>query len=130
MNEHSFVESIHRRLKKHPLHVWKINARFANGVPDAWYSGGRGDVWVEYKWGRNPPSALQIKWLEDRHREGRRCWLVIGDERGVQIIDRPPYNRPQKTVEQSFYSVAEYISTLLLTCSLSQENNHDTNSQS
>ena len=114
MNEHNFVRSIHNKLKG-KVHIWKINARFANGVPDAWYSGPAGDLWVEYKWGKYDVSALQQKWLTDRHAEGRRCWLVIGSDEGIRVIQKPPYAK-QKTVEQSFCSVAEYTQMLLEVC--------------
>ena len=50
MNEHSFVASIHRILKKHPVHIWKINDQYAGGVPDAFYEGVNSDLWVEYKY--------------------------------------------------------------------------------
>jgi hypothetical protein len=114
MNEHNFVRAIHNKLKG-KVHIWKINARFANGVPDAWYSGPAGDLWVEYKWGKYDVSALQQKWLTDRHADGRRCWLVIGSDEGIRVIQKPPYAK-QNTIEQSLYSVAEYTQMLLEVC--------------
>jgi hypothetical protein len=113
MNEHSFVAAIHNKLKGKAIHKWKINARFANGVPDAWYSGTSGDVWVEYKWGKYDVSALQQKWLTDRQAEGRRCWLVIGSDDGIQVITAPPYAKHKPSL---LYSINEYVKLLTDVC--------------
>jgi hypothetical protein len=118
MTEHSFVRSIHDKLRG-KVFIWKINARFANGVPDAWYSGKAGDVWVEYKWGAYKVSELQNKWLTDRFYEGRRCWLVVGNEDGIRVVDAPPYTR-QKIADQKTYSLQEYVKILCDACTLPQ----------
>lgn len=96
MNEHSFVQGVHRRLSA-AVYRWKINARYANGVPDAYYSGPKGDVWVEYKWLPRTPrrhfkpakklSALQAKWLRDRSSEGRHVAVVVGSPAGAMIFE-------------------------------------------
>ena len=124
MNEHTFVRSIHNRLKG-KLHIWKVAAGFANGVPDAWYSGNKGDLWVEYKWGKYPLSTLQRLWLTARHAEGRRCWVVTGTDKGVVVYTQPPY--PEKIpIEQTLYTVAEYCALLLNVCvEQTEENIHD-----
>lgn len=117
MNEHSFVRSINTKIRPH-LHVWKIDANAANGVPDCWYSGNGGDVWVEYKYQDARPytlSRLQNDWLTSRHNEGRRCWLVVGTPDGVYVCDKPPYAE-KLPLERSFYSVAQYTQLLIATC--------------
>lgn len=117
MNEHGFVRAVNTKLRPH-LHVWKIDANAANGVPDCWYSGGKADVWVEYKYQDTRAyslTKLQKHWLEERHREGRNCWLVIGTPKGVYVFTEPDY--PDKLlIERSFYSVNEYVKLVIDTC--------------
>ena len=69
------------------VYIWKINARFIAGVPDAWYSGETADIWVEYKYlpAKTTPksipvalSPLQRHWLTSRRQEGRRVAVIIG----------------------------------------------------
>lgn len=97
MNEHSFIRSVHNKLPN-VVYRWKINDNFAGGVADAYYSGPAGDCWVEYKFIKNLPvrststvkfglSANQIKWLKDRHEEGRHVYLVIGSNEGCVITN-------------------------------------------
>lgn len=93
MDEHGFIRSVHKKLPQ-AVHAWKINARFANGVPDTWYSGGGGDLWVEYKYLKKTPvrrftpglSALQRKWLRDRLEEGRRVAVIVGTPAGACVL--------------------------------------------
>ena len=94
MNEHSFIQSVHRKLAR-DLYVWKINAAFQNGVPDAYYSGAAGDLWIEYKYGTSHEvSALQHLWLTERNKEGRECWLVWGrSPNEVSLFKGPDYPR-------------------------------------
>jgi hypothetical protein len=95
-DEHSFVRKVHRYLPDE-VYKWKINARFVRGVPDAWYSGPGGDLWVEYKYLSRTPahaftpqlSAHQAKWLRERHNEGRQVAVVVGCPQGsVVLTDR------------------------------------------
>lgn len=93
MNEHSFVDAIHRRISR-DVYKWKINARFVRGVPDAWYSGLRGDIWVEYKFlPKNPEkeksigvTANQKKWLNARWHENRKVAVIVGTPKGAFIL--------------------------------------------
>ena len=99
MNEHSFIKSVHRALDSQ-VYAWKTNVRFNNGIPDAWYSGPAGDVWVEYKWLPKTPtrhftpslSALQRKWLNDRHQEGRTVAVIVGCPDGAVILENGAWN--------------------------------------
>jgi hypothetical protein len=97
MNEHQFVKSVHATLKRHPIYIWKISANYHNGIPDTYYSSTARDMWVEYKSvqsgldiGIDP---LQIRWLRDRHKEGRTCWLAVLTPEGVVTVTSPPYPR-------------------------------------
>ena len=104
MNEHSFIHSIHRYLKKsQDIDIWKINASFANGVPDAWYAGNKTDIWIEYKylktWPKrdrtkidltNPAKFLSIpqqKWLERKYNLGISVAVVLGVADDVVILE-------------------------------------------
>jgi hypothetical protein len=99
MNEHGFIRSVHRKLPAE-IYRWKINDNFEGGVADAYYSGNKGDLWIEYKYLRELPkrsttairttlSAQQQLWLADRHREGRRVALVIGSPAGCLVLTTP-----------------------------------------
>lgn len=120
MNEHGFVRQVHRRLP-HDLHVWKINARYVRGVPDAWYSGPAGDVWVEYKYLQRTPTkrftpdvtALQSKWLSHRHEEGRNVAVVVGCPAGAVILTDHEWTGQVATPDawKTPQEVAEWIKT-------------------
>lgn len=93
MRESTFTAKIHKLLPKH-VHAWKISDRFHAGVPDAWYSGPNGDVWVEYKFYQTLPnrftpnlSPAQKRWLHDRYHEGRRVLVIVGDLKHAVILE-------------------------------------------
>ena len=87
--ETSFIASIHRRFDSDaPYHV-KMNNPFASGIPDVFYSGANGDLWVEYKFLPRLPSRSttvvvpdlspdQKRWLGNRLDEGRNVAVVMG----------------------------------------------------
>lgn len=117
MNESAFTTSIHRHI--HPLiHKWKINARFANGVPDAWYSGAKADLWVEYKWVKTPAdlakpaklSPLQAHWLRSRHSEKRNVAVIIACPSQCLILPGTTWEeRPYPTTRHTRAEVARWI---------------------
>lgn len=90
--ESTFIQSIHRHLKE--TYFEKMNNPFRSGCADVWYSGDKGDLWVEYK---NEPSlpkikeyrldlsARQEKWLSDRCDEGRNVAVILGFPEGGVI---------------------------------------------
>jgi hypothetical protein len=64
-----------------------------------WYSGNKGDLWVEYKFLPQIPqtaivdplkllSVLQHNWLRQRHEEGRNVAVIIGCEKVGGVILR------------------------------------------
>lgn len=98
MIESKFTQAINNALRKKGVYCWKIADRFRAGVPDCWYSGPDGDLWVEFKYLKRQPrrwytpglSHLQRHWLNGRHREGRRVAVIIGCPDGAQWLE-PPY---------------------------------------
>lgn len=100
--ETTFIASIHKYLPQ-SVYRMKNHNPYVGGVPDVWYSGPTGDLWVEYKFIVLPKrpdtpivltgakgllSALQQKWLRDRHEEGRNVAVCVGwKEGGVWLPD-------------------------------------------
>ena len=98
MTESQFTQSIMRKLDKR-IYKWKIMNMMQNGVPDCYFSGPAGDLWVEFKYIKVPKrdttefkpklSALQLKWLNERYDEGRNVAVILGSDIGSAIfIDR------------------------------------------
>lgn len=97
MNEHSFVKAVHKHL--HPeVYRWKINDRFTGGVPDAFYAGPAGILFVEYKFIAKLPvrgdaiptglSSLQIQWLTRMASYEVPSLVIIGTQNeGVLILE-------------------------------------------
>jgi hypothetical protein len=88
--ENNFLSKINQKLPK-TLYREKNYNPLRRGTPDVWYSGGKGDLWVEYKFLTKPTriidplkllSPLQAKWLKDRKDEGRNVAVVIGTPAG------------------------------------------------
>lgn len=102
MNETSFVAAVHRRLGKEIYHHKNL-LPLASGVPDVWYSGPRGDLWIEYKWLSAPPlrkhkpnlTLLQAEWLNSRYDEGRNVAVVVGTPGGVLLYLGKTWNASQ-----------------------------------
>lgn len=100
MIEASFTRAIHKKLSPN-VYAWKVSASYANGIPDAWYSGDKGDLWIEYKYIKTPAkmlhpqkllSELQRSWLNKRHKEGRRVAVVLGTPSGSCILTNMEWN--------------------------------------
>ena len=96
--ETTFIGSVHRHLPTNLYHM-KNHNEYISGPADVWYSGSKGDLWVEYKFitlpkrpdtGITPDcSRLQLDWLRDRHTEGRNVAVIVGcGEGGVVYLDR------------------------------------------
>jgi hypothetical protein len=93
LNEASYIRAIHGKLPVN-VHAWKIADRFKRGVPDTWYSGDVADLWAEYKFLKKTPkrnfkpklSPLQLKWLQQRHAEGRLVVVIVGTPAGGTVI--------------------------------------------
>lgn len=71
---------------------------YIGGTADSWYSGKKGDLWVEYKFLPSIPqrgiitakrlglTALQLDWLEGRYKEGRNVAVIVGVPGGGIIM--------------------------------------------
>ena len=89
--ETTFIRSVNKHLPSH-IYSMKNNNVYCAGVPDVWYSGPGGDLWVEYKFVVIPKrsdtvvkvelSELQKTWLRDRDAEGRDVGVIIGCAEG------------------------------------------------
>lgn len=89
--ENTFIQSVHRHLPNE-LYRMKNHNQYNGGIPDVWYSGPRGDMWVEFKFVVLPKrddtivkielSALQKNWLASRHAEGRCVGVMVGCREG------------------------------------------------
>lgn len=110
--ENTFIASVHRHLPV-DLYAMKNHNQYNGGVADCWYSGGLGDLWVEYKFivvpkrgttlidlcgGKDPAiSALQQEWLRDRHLEGRNVAVVVGCKNGGVVLEDRSWELPFTT---------------------------------
>jgi hypothetical protein len=89
--ESTFYRGVHRLFKRIVPYFEKMSNPFVSGTADVWYSGDRGDLWIEYKFiPRIPRNAeilpdltpRQIRWLNGRHDEGRNIAVVVGCPEG------------------------------------------------
>lgn len=101
MNESGYTRAVNKKLPKN-VFAWKINARYAGGVPDCWYSSPDGDMWVEFKYLPKLPkkltaklSALQKEWLNKRFDEGRKVAVIVGSPEGAIIIQDKKWDQQQ-----------------------------------
>ena len=99
MNEHSFIRSIHTDMSP-DVFVWKIADKYQGGVPDTYYSGPSGYMYIEYKYIQNIPkrattkvkvalTELQRTWLRRAQSHNHLTYTVIGSPAGVYIIADP-----------------------------------------
>jgi hypothetical protein len=93
--ENNFIASVHRHL---PATVYRMknHNQYNGGIADCWYSGPKGDIWIEYKYAEVPKrpdttinlcdtkflSALQQDWLQGRYSEGRSIAVILGSKDG------------------------------------------------
>ena len=101
--ENTFIASVHKLLPK-AVHVEKMNNPYRSGCADVWYSGAKGDLWVEYKFIAKLPvksdtvqadlSPLQTKWLRERSHEGRKVFVIIGSPTGGVILSGLAWENP------------------------------------
>tara|TARA_X000001036_G_C20683682_1_gene806775 strand:+ start:27 stop:431 length:405 start_codon:yes stop_codon:yes gene_type:complete len=87
MNEHSFIKSVHRTLPSE-IFKWKIHDTFTGGVPDAFYCGPAGSLFIEYKFIKLPKkpstkiklnlSKLQLALLERMSSFNQNVAVVVG----------------------------------------------------
>ena len=125
MTESGFTQSIMRKLDKR-VYKWKIMNMMQNGVPDCYFSGPAGDLWVEVKYITAPKrdttkiipnlSPLQLKWLEERANEGRNVAVLIGSNIGSTILEGKYFDGylTRKNLTATKQQVIEWIETQTL----------------
>ena len=93
-NEAAFKRKIYHAVLRH-CHVQAMADRFRSGVPDHWYSGKKGDLWIEYKWDPRTKGALkprlsipQLIWLNHRYEEGRNVAVIVATSLKEGVIYR------------------------------------------
>ncbi len=93
--ENRFIQRVHKHLSK-SVYREKMHNAYRGGTPDVWYSGPKGDLWIEYKWVAKLPknkllraalSALQLDWLVRRKAEGRRVYVAVGYPEGCCLLN-------------------------------------------
>jgi hypothetical protein len=96
--ESTFIASIHKHLAM-DVHREKMNNPYRSGTADVWYSGMKGDLWVEYKFLPSLPkredtvitldlSENQKIWLRNRYTEGRNIAVICGCKAGAVVFTR------------------------------------------
>ena len=99
--ENRFIESVHRHLPR--TYAEKMNNPWRAGTADVWYSGDRGDLWIEYKFIERVPRSAEIlpdltprqkRWLNNRFNEGRNVAVVLGTPTGGVIYRNKEWMRP------------------------------------
>lgn len=97
--ENTFIKSIHNHLKT--TYCEKTNNPYRSGTADVWYSGNKGDLWVEYKFLPRIPRSLEIlpdltprqrRWLNARYDEGRNVAVILGCPDGGVIYRDKKWN--------------------------------------
>lgn len=104
--ETRFIEGVHRYLED--THAEKMHNPYRRGTPDVFYSGMKGDIWVEYKFIAKIPakanmlpdlSQPQQEWCEARYREGRTVYVITGSPAGGVIFRDLEWMRPMEASE-------------------------------
>lgn len=98
LNESQYTFSVNRKLSS-DLYAWKINAQYAPGVPDCWYSGPFTDLWVEWKYKHKMPkkhkpncSDQQLQWLNREYDNGRNVLVLVGSPEGIVFYEDKKWN--------------------------------------
>ncbi len=104
MAEGTFTQSINQAVRRFPpAYAWKISDKYTAGVPDAYYSGNKADLWVEYKWTSSLPkkadvkptlSELQKDWLRQQFARGRDVAVIVGSPQGCIIYEGLDWENP------------------------------------
>ena len=104
--ENQFISSVNKYLPD--VYHEKMYNPYRAGTADVWYSGQMGDVWVEYKFIPKIPKSLeivpaltdrQLKWLRDRHAEGRNVVVILGCPDGGVFLKNRTWESPMTSDE-------------------------------
>ena len=117
--ENTFIQSIHRHLPAE-LYRMKNHNQYNGGIPDCWYSGPAGDLWIEYKFNVLPKRAdtlvvpglseLQKNWITSRHIEGRKVGVIVGCKEGGVWFPGTTWSKP--IIAERFHSMVVSRTTL------------------
>jgi len=127
MNEHSFIKSVHTNVSR-DVFVWKILDKYQGGVPDTFYSGPSGYLFIEYKYQTKLPkksttkikialTELQRTWLSRAQSHRHLTYIVLGSPAGVYITDDITEKEitKKRLVEESI-TKKEFISRIEMVC--------------
>lgn len=104
--ENTFIRSVNKFLPD--VYKEKMYNPYRSGTPDVWYSGDIGDIWIEYKYIPKIPKSLkivpaltpsQLKWLKDRHAEGRNIAVILGCPAGGVFLHNLDWEIPMTSEE-------------------------------
>lgn len=123
--ETTFYTSVHKHLPTE-LYRMKTHNPFVGGVPDVWYSGPRGDMWVEYKFIVLPKrddtlikiglSELQKDWITGRNEEGRCCRIIIGCKEGGVMLEDWAKDISTRTFKSLLVSRKKLAESIIMRC--------------
>lgn len=128
MNEHSFIRSIHTSISSE-VFVWKIADKYQGGVPDTFYSGPSGYMFIEYKYEPKLPKKLTTKikvaltelqraWLSKAQSHNHLAYIALGSPAGVYITDDTTLKQVSHTqLIQESIPRKEFINRIELVCS-------------
>ena len=127
MNEHGFIKAVHRHLPPE-VYRWKIHDTYTGGVPDAFYCGPAGPLWVEYKYIKLPKrktttvtfgiSELQRIWLTNVAQCRQTTLLVVGWAQSAQVFYGPNIKTTstQDELVQNSYNFKELAALITKHC--------------
>ena len=99
--ETRFIGGVHKHLPS--TYTEKMSNPWRSGTADVWYSGNKGDLWVEYKFIEKLPrnaeilpdlSPQQLRWLNNRFDEGRNVAVIVGTPTGGVIYREKEWAQP------------------------------------
>ena len=112
--EKTFIAKIHKALSKE-IYRWKINDAYHGGVPDVYYSGLAGCMFVEYKYHRKIPvkatskisintSTQQKEWLKRAISHSVPAYVVVGAADKIVMT---------QDIDKTFFTVKEFLEQAL-----------------
>ena len=132
MRERQLIDAVNRGVPR-TIHRQSMTgaAMNLNGIPDYYYDGPTGDLWVEYKQLKSMPRSgvvvgalteLQIHWLERRYRNSLahrpNASVVVGLPNRTAVIQRTPTEWRTGTPVTSAVSLKEVSAWIDEFCSL------------
>lgn len=135
--ENQFIAGVHKYMPpEKPGFFYKVKTHnpYESGIPDCWYSGKKGDLWIEYKYLSKLPkrgdtiivpalSELQLEWVNGRFDEGRDVRVIVGCKYGgvmfreKEWIDGMPnaeFERRMNSRQGLAACIVHQVSTLLV----------------